>query len=860
MSLLSSVIKRDFFKYIFITAVLWSFSGVELSAQPDLVSGLYFSSHEVVMDKRTSLDLTPEKPFLLRNGLMLDFDASFRRDDGYYGYIFRVIGDGETNIDLVANLASPVANFWLVVGDQVLVSYEWSDIPNGAYDRWLNIKVDIDSENSTLGISFNGLKKEVNIEEIKGLKEFDVIFGANRTKTFFSTDVCPMSLKDIRVFDSEGAAFRHWKLSKHGRENFIFDEVENAKAYVANPEWFIDRHIKWRKRKTIAVDPLLGISHDTKDGSVFFAEQNNVYVLDTETWLIDSIAYKSGQPYQSLLEKPLIYNAYTNELWSYNFSNPIINRFDFRTREWSSDELLESELAYIHHNSFISPLDSTLLTILGYGFYSYKADVIHFDPDKALLEKIDRSDQIEPRYLSSTGFMNDQTVLVFGGYGNKSGRQELSPRFFNDLFAFNIEDFSFEKLWTLETPTEPFVPGENLVYNNETNTFYTLVYNNLKFETNLQLAQVHVEEPQMHLYSETIPFKFLDTKSWVNLFLNPQTSELVAITTHDSEISVYTLAYPPLESHEVFQDFEEEDLLARQWVYIVMIILIAFSVGYLVIRHKKQIKKLRQRAKKKKVQTYSQRLNIDRAERIKKSSILLIGGFQIFDSKGNDITPDFSPKMKELFLFVFLKTIKNERGVASLKIDENIWGDKSEKSAINNRNVNISKLRQSLEKIGDVKVLCENSFWKIELPDSVYCDYLEVIKIIDDKNEVEIGEEQLIRLIGLLRGGEFLANMNAYWTDQFKADFADKVIDFIISLKESPVFQNNINIQLGLIDCLFVYAPLNEFALIEKCRILNDLGKRSSAKNVYDTFCTLYEEVLGEKFSISFKDLLKKDH
>ncbi len=846
-------------KYAFITAVFWSLFFEELSGQQNLSSGLYFSSHEVVMDERTSLNLTPEKPFLLHDGLSLEFDASFRRDDGYYGYIFRVIGDGETNIDLIANLASADDNFRLVIRDKVVISYAWRDIPDGVYDHWINVKVKIDTKNSKLEVSFNGKRKDVNIEEIRGIKEFDVIFGANRTDAFFTNDVCPMSLKDIRVFDSDDMVFRHWKLSKHGRGNYIFDEVKNAKAYVENPEWYIDRHIKWRKRKTISVDPLFGISHDAENGRVFLTDKDNLYVLHTGSWLIDTIPFIKGHPYLSLLEKPVIYNKFTNELWSYNFSSPEINKFNLSAGTWSFDALLDSELEYIHHNRFISPRDSSLVTILGYGYYNYKADVNHFDPNLGILERTDLRDQIEPRYLSSSGFVNDHTVLVFGGFGSKSGRQELSPRVFYDLFAFNLDDFSFEKLWSLETPKEPFVPGENLIYDNDQNSFYTLVFNNLTFETNLQLARLDVREPQLYLYDESIPFKFLDTKSWVNLFLNQKTSELVAITTHNSDVSVYTMAYPPLKSHEVFQDFEGNDHLARFWIYLVIGILVVSTIGFMVIRLKLRKKLLRYLSRKKKTQAYSHPLSIGQTERVKKSSISIIDGFQIFDTNGIEITPDFSPKMKELFLYIFLNTLKKERGISSSKIEENLWGDKSEKSAMNNRNVNISKLRQALDKVGGIKILCENSNWKIEVSDSIYFDYLEVLKIIDVKNDTEAGIEQLTKLIGLLRGCEFLANMNASWTDQFKADFADKIIDFIISLKDSSVFQNNSNIQLALIDCLFIYAPLNEFALKEKCRILNDLGKRSSAKNVFDRFSSLYEEILGEKFSISFKELLKKE-
>jgi hypothetical protein len=51
--------------------------------QSELNSGLYFSSHEVVQDKRTSLNLTPFQPFKFSGGFTLEMDASFRKRDGF---------------------------------------------------------------------------------------------------------------------------------------------------------------------------------------------------------------------------------------------------------------------------------------------------------------------------------------------------------------------------------------------------------------------------------------------------------------------------------------------------------------------------------------------------------------------------------------------------------------------------------------------------------------------------------------------------------------------------------------------------------------------------------------------------------
>ena len=90
------------------------FYGLDTFCQDEVLSGLFFSSHEVIQEKRTSLNLTPSGAFNYPDGFSLEMEANFRRGDGYYGYIFRIIGDEHTNIDLVSNLASTSSNFWLV--------------------------------------------------------------------------------------------------------------------------------------------------------------------------------------------------------------------------------------------------------------------------------------------------------------------------------------------------------------------------------------------------------------------------------------------------------------------------------------------------------------------------------------------------------------------------------------------------------------------------------------------------------------------------------------------------------------------------------------------------------------------------
>lgn len=816
------------------------------------MSGLYFSSHEVIQDKRTSLNLTPNKSFEFANGFSLEFDANFRNGDGYYGYIFRIICDNGINIDLVSNLASQTSNFWLVYKDQILISYKWSDLVSGGYNKWMATRMDVDIKNAKLILTINGIRQEKTIPEIAGLKNYKIVFGACRNSAFLSTDVCPMSLKDIRIYNHKNELYREWKLSKH-EEDKVFDEISNAEALVDNPNWIIDKHIRWQKLKNLRVPNLLGFAQDEENGRIFFVNDQAVFVVSTESMMVDTISFASGMPYPDLLGKQIIYNKYTGELWSYNFKDNEISRFNFDSRTWSNDQSETSEPDFAHQNKIISPVNKSLVTLLGYGHYTYKAQVNYYNESTRKWEGVDRSNQIDPRYLSGAGLMNDQKMLVFGGFGSKSGRQELSPGYYYDLYSFDLQDYSFTKLWTLDPPSTPFVPCESLIYDDQSKSFYTLVFNNGQFKTDLRLAQFKLEKPDFKLYDDSISFDFLDVESGATLFLNEKKSELIALAYHNADISIYSIAYPPLMSGDVYQNKKGRSQLYFLWG-IPFILICLFGVGTYFALRKRRVQAGLQLLQK------IEHHEIDRippVERNAVSSILFMGGFQIFDCKGNNITAAFSPTLKQLFLFIFLHTVKNEKGVSSLKLDEVLWYDKSGESARNNRNVNISKLRTILDEVEGLEVVNENSFWKIKMESPIFCDYCEIVNLLRKSKSDALTESEIYKLIAHLSFGEFLPNVHNEWMDGFKAEFANQTIDRLSSLFNEKSLVNNFSLRYHLAECILVYDPLNEEAFAIKCSVLYCLGKKGMAKNLYDLFCREYKQALGISYAVSFNDTIK---
>ena len=419
------------------------------------------------------------------------------------------------------------------------------------------------------------------------------------------------------------------------------------------------------------------------------------------------------------------------------------------------------------------------------------------------------------------------------------------------MYSFNLNDFSFKKLWTLPTPSSPFVPCETLIREPQSGSFYTLVYNSETFATFLHLAKFGIEKNEYQLYKDSIPFQFLDTKSWSTLFLDQKTAQLIAITSHNSDISLYAIAYPPLMQEDVFQNVPAK-LRWYAWLTLIFLAGGLLFITFILLRNRKNKKKgLYEQVEHPNI------VPIKTTERKTTSSILFMGGFQMYNRKGINITGTFSPTLKQLFLFIYLHTIKNGKGVSSAKLDEVLWFDKSGESARNNRNVNISKLRSVIDEISGVEVINENSFWMIKIDEPIFCDYTEILRLLRKSKSTTVTEPEIQELITLLSFGEFLPQIHSEWMDGFKAHFANETIDGLTLLFNEKTIRNNLSLCYHLAECALVYDPLNDEAFAMKCSVLYHLGKKGMAKNLYDSFCREYKHVLGIDYAQSFKNTIK---
>jgi DNA-binding SARP family transcriptional activator len=228
---------------------------------------------------------------------------------------------------------------------------------------------------------------------------------------------------------------------------------------------------------------------------------------------------------------------------------------------------------------------------------------------------------------------------------------------------------------------------------------------------------------------------------------------------------------------------------------------------------------------------------------------------QVFDADGVDITKYFTPLIKELFLVVLLYSIRWGRGLSSEKLNEILWYDKSAKSARNNRSVNIAKLKALLDKMSYCHLSKDTGYWKIDIDyNHMYVDYHNYLNIVKDKKDLDI--EKIKCLSAITHRGNFLSNIEYEWLDTFKSEISNEVIDTYLHFAHSGS-TNDPEFLIELANFIFSFDPVNEEAMVIKCKALSALGKHSLAKNTFETFIKEYKVIYDEEFKKDFHSVLE---
>ena len=831
--------------------------------------GLTFLAHSSNQDQRTTLDLTPNASLAFpEEGFSISFDIKLRNELYTYGYVVRVIADDSSCFDFISYLLNSRFNVVLTDKDRSVRNTEIVDSLKIIANKWMH--VDLQFTKDKINIIADGLKAEIG-HSLQSFKDIKICFGSSKHSHFFSTDVPPMTIRNVAITDQRGEPLYKWELATHDQEG-TFDKIKDKRAVVRNGVWEIDKHTKWMKMTSLSV-PCINpqVAYDEASGRYFIVGEKLLYVFDAKANRIDSIDFK-GYPFKGASSQ-VIYDSKRDRLLSYTPDHKDLNIFDFNRKSWTLENSVPIDTRQ-HHNRLIDRKRDELVVFGGYGNHRYNAQLNRISLNEPAGWKISTLDTcIYPRYLSAMGMENEDQVLIMGGYGSRSGKQEESPGNFYDLYRLDLQTGQCSKLWEFVNDKEHFTFGNSLIADTTSNSVYALTYNNDRYNTYIYLSRFDIrsKNPSQEVMSDSIVYNFLDIHSYCDMFLHRGTSSIYTVVVEEKEpgmskVEFYKLAFPPLSREEILPHRTTDS-----WSF-----MMKYGIGLLVLIAVGGICWWWQKLQKKKKQKTDQDCTItapvinevkEEQESVspivdmkvkRTSAVLLLGGFQIFDKEGINITGDFTPTLKQLFLFLLLNSIKNEKGTTSQCLDETFWFDMSKSSASNNRNVNIRKLRLIIEKIGDIHITNRNGYWHLDLGDDVVCDYQIVVGLLNQiKNKSLVADKKTIgEIISWAIAGTLLPNVNTEWMDEYKSAYYVLLTEVLLFIVNRPDMQDDFRLLLQIADVILQVDNIDEDAIRTKCKVLYQMGQKGLSKQSFDKFCVEYERLLNAKPAFSYEDII----
>jgi two-component SAPR family response regulator len=823
--------------------------------------GLFIKAYPSNDRDKTSLILENNKPIKLDKETTMSFDMYVRKEN-VFGLVFRAITNNKDNIDLSFTVGENDKRYpMLVINESTYLITEGVKC-----DEWIPVSITFFKDKNQISIVYNG--KQISEKfAFNGVNNAQVSFGMCPIENFTLYDIASVNIRNIKI--SEGNEVkRFWKLEKYNG-NISLDSVASVPAITQNPIWMTNIYSIWKNIYSEKIQFNSMFAYNPEDNRIYIVTPDSkiIKIIDPENRSSSSIETKSGIISSKNASNQIFYDCVRDELVTFNLNENITSRFSFKTNSWSNNVKPTLDNGYVNNSISFSEEDSTIISFGGYGFYKYNNEIIRLNKRGEIIKK-SRLPDISPRYSPSTVVVGN-TLYIFGGRGNKSGRQELSPKNVYDLYSVNLLTEQVNKLWEDESINYEFLPSENMIFDSSNDCFYlyTTIAGGL-------LIKIQADKKGFERMSFPIREDLNYHYTHINLYFSPEKKKFYALvnkvnTDNSAEVNIYSLNYPPRPVSTMrTQSGEGTDSDEGLPVMLLSIIIAGGAVlGYLyyIIRRKKKIQGRRdnkpispENDNKENIQGVNTEKESIAYYDFSKNSICLLGGFYVSDKSGENITGQFSPILKQLLLLLILSTIKDPKGISGKKLLQLLWFDKSEDFAKNNRNVYMSKLRSILENIGNIEIINNNGFWNIEF-NEVQCDYSEAIRLFSNLEKADnIDSSKASRLLELLLRGTLLPNTEVDWTDGFKSDFSNLTIDVLKQLVNDDSYKLSNSLKLKIADTIFLHDYVNEDALYLKCSVLYNSGKKGIAKTVFDNFIKEYSASLGVNYKYSFQDVINR--
>ena len=374
-------------------------------------------------------------------------------------------------------------------------------------------------------------------------------------------------------------------------------------------------------------------------------------------------------------------------------------------------------------------------------------------------------------------------------------------------------------------------------------TFITLVHssyeNQVRFYLNGELTdQIDLITP----YTESDYTLLIGSNLWEEFFIG-----------YMDDIKIWARELNETEIRKQYNDsLNVTKKTAYTLLFRILVPIVLFLLFYLLFRMRKD----KSPAKKKSAKPQRQ---INRLSSNQEEKVLCFGGLKVIDREGIDVSLKFSPKLKQLFIVVFLFSVEGQKGITTKKLSGILWPGMSPQHAKNTRGTNIQNLKAALASCLGIKLVFREKRWFLELDQTCYSDYVDAIINLNllekQTTDTKTLEKELPKLLNILKRGTLFPNMNESWLDPYISKMSDRIIELGVKFFQRLDEEKHAALIYELAEVVSLNDPLNEPALNKKLQLLTRQGKLSLARMVYDNFAKLYHEMYQEQYPIDFRNL-----
>lgn len=854
-SLTEFVIKKIIIS--FFISILITFN---ILAQNNDPYGLELNSKESIEEERSSLILSSNQSIELENSFTISFDVSFRHSD-YMGTILDVLDkDFHSKLNFIQFTNKDTAFLNLIINNKpTSLNYP---LPKSLLNnnKWFNIKVYFNLLSNYIIFEIDQNKIKISGLTLKPKLNAKINFGLRK---FYPTESPPMRIKNIRIFDSNNKKIHEWLLNETNGD-IAHDNVGNINAKVYNPVWLLPKHYNWNlaaKFGPFDKSNLPKITYDSNNQRIIIVSKDNVYFYNTNKISISKINSKIPQK-----DFNAFYSNKWQKLYSQHGGQGKISTFDELKFEWEKiDTTGEHDRHYYGHNFFEDPLSGNLLMMNGYGWYKVKNHFQKYNFKENTWEIIKLSgDYLLPRTSAAVSSVDSTgSFYLFGGWGSYSGNQENGFTYLQDFYKIDLISKKVTKIWDKKFQQLNLFVTNSIVLDKMNNCFYVGAINLNTNPMAFKLFKFALDGSKYEIVGDSISTVQISEQYLTTPLIFDEKQQkfyLSSISEADKDsfyLMLYSINHVPIneKTFNYLKYKENKSITDYSFIYVLLII-VGTSVFLITIFKKRKLNFNKLSEKEINDNQINNQLDskneLNKIISYKPNSVYLFGDFKVFDKNGIDITKEFSPKVKQLFLLLFLNSFYSHRnGINKEELSLILWGEYSNDQVKNNRNVTFSKLRKIFEKLNGIELKTQNNFYEIEIKDEFYSDFLEFLSLMNSNN---FTIEKLEKIKSICERGECFYGFSYEWLDSLKTKFLENSINILLKLSKNH--NNDFNFDSYIGEIILLLDSVNEDGLSIKIKSLNKEQKITAAKKTFNNFKKEYFRMFAEEYSKTFEEFL----